>query len=156
MHFGIGSHHGFNVPLTESAFFEDYQLKLESDAKPIQIGFSEDCYPNGEDSPFVLQHNTLNLNHALFDNDAIVLSNAGNTVCLHSSKESHQITIDIHQIPYLALWHPPKTNAPFVCIEAWCSLPSRKGIVEDLEKQPSLHALSPGATYTSELRFYFS
>lgn len=156
MYFGIGSHHGFNIPLSPHTSFEDYYLVFDADSSPVQIGFSDDCYPNGKDKPFVLSQNKLNLNHSLFDNDAIVLSNAGKTVRLQSKNDSHNITVDFHQVPYLALWHPPKSVSPFVCIEAWCSLPSRKGTIEDLETQPSLHALSPDATYTSELRFYFS
>ena len=156
MHFGIGSHHGFNVPLTNQLSFDDYHLLFDTTSSPIRLGFSDDCYPTGNDEQFILSDSKLHLKHELFDDDAIVLSNAGKYVSLQSCSNNHTVFVDLQQIPYLALWHPPKTSSPFICIEAWCSLPSRKGLVEDFETQPSLHTLSPNQEYTSELRFYFN
>lgn len=155
-YFGIGSHHGFNVPLAPGLTFEDYSLRFEPGTVPVRIGFSPDCFPDGRDVPYPLKEHTLSLDHHLFDNDAIVLKNAGGSVRLESPKDRHSVTVDYHGIPYLALWQAPGTKAPYLCIEPWCSLPSRKDVLEDLETQPSLIALSPGASYSTTLRFIFS
>ena len=56
---------------------------------------------------------------------------------------------------YIAFWHTPETEAPFVCIEPWLSLPSRQDVVEDLEKQPDIRILAPGEAYENCLRFRF-
>lgn len=41
----------------------------------------------------------------------------------------------------------PRMDAPYMCIEPWSSLPTRKGIVEDLETQPSLVPLNSKCEY---------
>ena len=77
----------------------------------------------------------------MFDDDAIVLVDMEKGVTLKSSKGNRAIHVTYPDMPYLGLWHKPKTDAPYICIEPWSSLPSRKGIVEDLRTQPSLLSL---------------
>ncbi len=156
LYFGIGSHHGFNVPIKNGLSFEDYSLVFEPDTAPIRLGFSQDCFPNGNDLPFPLVNSTLPLHHNLFDNDAIVLRDSGNHICLKSKEDGPSVAVDYHDVPYLALWHVPNKPAPYICIEPWCSLPSRKNVLEDLETQPSLIALAPGKSYNTTLQFTFS
>ena len=38
----------------------------------------------------------------------------------------------------------PKTDAPYVCLEPWTSLPSRQGIVEELSEKPDMIILKSG------------
>ncbi len=45
----------------------------------------------------------------------------------------------------------PKTDAPYVCIEPWSLLPSRKGIVEDIEKQSDLISLNSNCEYENQI-----
>lgn len=74
MHFGLGGHPGFNVPLETGLRFEDYRLRFGAACAPVSVGFSEDCFVNGEDALFPLEDGcVLPLAHSLFDNDAIVL-----------------------------------------------------------------------------------
>jgi galactose mutarotase-like enzyme len=83
----------------------------------------------------------------LFDDDAIVLKNAASGVCLCTDRDIKAIRVDYPGFPYLGIWHKPKTDAPYVCIEPWTSLPSRKGIVEDIAIQPGLIHLASGERY---------
>ena len=46
--FGIGGHPGFRVPLTGSTGFEDYKLCFSQPCLPDRIGFTGDCYLNGQ------------------------------------------------------------------------------------------------------------
>ena len=50
---------------------------------------------------------------------------------------------------YMGFWHTNCSDAPFVCIEPWTSLPSRDGIVEDLACQSDLVALPQNEVYTN-------
>ena len=50
---------------------------------------------------------------------------------------------------YLGIWHWPHVEVDYVCIEPWSSLPSRKNVVEDLEKQADLLSLESGQEYTN-------
>ena len=60
------------------------------------------------------------------------------------------ITVRFPGMQYLGLWHWPKTDAPYVCIEPWCSLPADAGKITVFEEQSDLISLEPGKTYTND------
>jgi galactose mutarotase-like enzyme len=156
MYFGIGAHPGFNVPLDEAECFEDYYLDFEKPCSPVRIGFSEDCFLNGNDTPFPLdEKQKLALSHNLFNNDAIVLKEMPEIVTLKSKHGRHSISIHYPDMKYLGLWHVPYTTANYICIEPWSSLPSRKDIVEDLEQQKDLLRLPAGKVYKTSITYIF-
>lgn len=144
MYFGVGGHPGFRVPLSSQERFEDYFLTFEKNIAPMQLIFSEDCFVTGQENPFPLQEgNILPLSHRLFDHDAIILRNAGSKVILRNAESSRSITVTYADFPYLGLWHCPCSDAEYLCIEPWSSLPSRKGVITILEKQEDLLSLNP-------------
>lgn len=148
MYFGVGGHPGFRVPLTEGRRFEDYRLRFAPADDPRRVGFTEACYLDGTDEPFVLADGqTLPLTHDLFDQDAIVLKNMAHTVTLEADGDEHSVTVRYPDMPYLGLWHRPRTDAPYVCIEPWSSLPSTQDQIAVFEQQPDLLQLTPGKTY---------
>lgn len=148
MYFGLGGHPGFNVPLVSGKGFEDYRLRFGESCQPLRVGFTSDCFLNGEDKPFALENGVfLPLRHDLFDEDAIVLKNMSRQVTLETPGDSHAITVRFPQMQYLGIWHMPKTDAPYVCIEPWCSLPSSKDKIAVLEEQADLLSLAAGKTY---------
>ena len=152
MDFGVGAHPGFQVPFVPETEFEDYYLEFGEGVSPSKILFSEDCFVTGIELFDGLEDGKLALKHSLFDEDAIVLENMGEKVTLKCKKASASICVEYGDIAYLGLWHCPRTKAPYVCIEPWSSLPSRKGIVEDLEKQENLLSLMPGETCSKTIR----
>lgn len=151
MFFGLGGHPGFNVPLEPGLRFEDYRLRFSQPCKCVRVGFSQDCYLNGNDVPFPLEADCiLPLRHDLFDGDAIVLKNMNRQITLESESGRHSITVCFPQMDYLGLWHCPKTDAPYICIEPWCSLPSSKGRIAVFEEQQDLISLAPHKTYRND------
>lgn len=148
MYFGIGGHPGFQVPLEEGLSFEDYRIDFGAGAAPYRQRMSEDCFVlDGEDA-FVLEEGRfLNLTHDLFDDDAIILKSMPKTAVLGSPKGKKEIVVSYGQMDYLGIWHRPFKQPGYVCIEPWSSLPSRKGVVEDLAMQPGLIALPAGERY---------
>lgn len=152
MYFGVGGHPGFNVPFEEGAAFEDYYLEFDTNRNVKRVGFSEDCFVTGQLSEFPLEEGVkLPLTHNLFDDDAIVLTDMAQSVTLVSKKSNKGIRVAYPDMKYLGIWHMPRTDAPYVCIEPWSSLPSRKGIVEDLETQPSLISLESGCEFENQI-----
>lgn len=148
MYFGLGGHPGFNVPLDAGLRFADYRLRFGAPCAPVRVGFSEDCFVNGADAPFPLEDGcVLPLAHNLFDEDAIVLRDMARQVTLEAPGGAHSVTVSFPDMPYLGIWHWPKTDAPYVCIEPWRSLPSRQGETAVLERQEDLVTLAPGETY---------
>lgn len=150
MYFGIGGHPGFNVPLECGLRFEDYVLEFSDPCRPKRIGFSPDCFVEGEPSAFALEEDRiLPLSHDMFDEDAIVLTEMGKQVTLKAKGGSRAVRVTYNDMDYLGIWHMPHTDAPYVCIEPWSSLPSRKGIVEDLAEQPGLVRLEANGEYVN-------
>ena len=148
MPFGVGGHPGFRVPLEAGEAFEDYILEFRQCCKPDRVGFTPQVYLSGVDTPYPLENGRrLRLQHSLFDEDAIILKNMAREVTLRSENSGRGVTIFYPDMPYVGFWHWPKTDAPYVCIEPWSSLPSRQNVVEDLACKSDLIHLAAGKTY---------
>jgi len=148
MPFGIGGHPGFRVPLAEGEVFEDYCLEFSSECQPDRVGFTQQVYLSGVDMPYSLEKaRRLPLRHSLFDEDAIIPKNMAREVTLRSQRSGKGVTVSYPGMPYVGFWHWPKTDAPYVCIEPWSSLPARQDVVEELTCKSDLVQLPAGKTY---------
>ena len=148
MYFGLGAHPGFRVPLEPGKAFTDYRLTFAQPCQPWQVLMSDDYLINGQEAPYPLEGGrSMPLRHDLFDHDAIILKNTDRTVTLSAGEGSRGVTVSYPRMRYLGVWHKPESDAPYVCLEPWLSLPSRHGVVEDLSQQNDLMALCPGETY---------
>ena len=146
--FGIGGHPGFQVPLEDGLKFDDYYLDFTPAHLPSRVGHTEACFLSGIDTPFPLEDgHVLRLHHDMFDEDAIVLKNVAGTVTLRSDQGTCSVTMRSFHLPCLGLWHAPRTDAPYICIEPWTSLPSRQDIVEEFTCKSDLICLFPGETF---------
>lgn len=148
MYFGLGGHPGINAPLEEGLAFEDYFLEFP-EAALRRVEFTPACFITGNEDPFPLENNRLPLSHNMFDDDAIVLKGVPGKVTLRSEKGQRSVTLIAQDLPVYGFWHMPKTDAPYICLEPWSSLPSRQDLVEDLETQPDLIRLDVGKTYAT-------
>lgn len=147
VHFGIGGHPGFCVPLEEGESFADYRLVFSENCVPDRIGFTKDLLLSGCDKPYYLEGgNTLLLDHSLFDEDAIILKNMAKKVTL-CGKGKRSVTVEYPNMPFLGIWHWPKTDAPYVCIEPWTSLPARQDVEEAFSCKSDMIHLPAGETY---------
>lgn len=148
MYFGLGGHPGFRVPLEPGKEFTDYRLTFAHPSQPWQVLMSDSYMINGHESPYPLKDGVeLPLRHDLFDHDAIILKNYERTVTLSAGEGTKGLTLSCPKMRYLGIWHQPKTDAPYVCLEPWVSLPSRQDVVEDLSQQNDLIALDPDSRY---------
>lgn len=148
MPFGVGGHPGFNVPLVKNEQFEDYSITFSSKCWPDRVGFTAAVYLSGQDARYSLaDDNRINLHHDLFDEDAIILKNMAREVTLRSGKSGKGVRLTYPDFCYLGIWHRPKTDAPYVCIEPWSSLPSRQNVIEDLGCKSDMIQLPPNKTY---------
>ena len=148
MPFGIGGHPGFNVPLVEGESFEDYELEFSVPCRPDRVGFSPAVYLNGQDYEYPLREaRFLDLRHSLFDEDAVILKNMARSVTLRSNRTGCGLTVSYPDMPYLGIWHWPNTEAPYVCIEPWSSLPSRQDVIEEFACKSDLIQLTSGSIY---------
>ena len=148
MRFGYGIHPGFNVPLNPALRFEDYRLDFHEVSTPKQMELTERYTISGGMHDYALAEGRyLPLQHSLFNHDAIILKDMPHTVTLGSQKDEKKVTVTFPDMPYLGIWHAPETDAPFVCIEPWSSLPSTDGVIDEFETKPDFITVEPEETY---------
>ena len=148
MRFGYGIHPGFNVPLNPALRFEDYRLDFHEVSTPKQMELTERYTISGGMHDYALAEGRyLPLQHSLFDHDAIILKDMPHTVTLGSQKDEKKVTVTFPDMPYLGIWHAPETDAPFVCIEPWSSLPSTDSVIDEFETKPDFITVEPEETY---------
>ena len=148
MFFGLGGHPGFRVPLEAGKDFTDYRLTFAQPSQPSQVLLSDSYMLSGHEAPYPLENGVdLPLRHELFDHDAIILKNFARSLTLSAGEGTRGLTLTCPKMRYMGIWHQPKTDAPYVCLEPWVSLPSREGVVEDLSQQFDLISLAPRQRY---------
>lgn len=147
MYFGVGGHPGFNVPLGDVAF-EDFYLEFSEKSEAKRIEFSPSCFVTGNRPAFEMVDGVkILMEHNMFDDDAIVLTDMSREVTLKSDKSDRAVKVSYPDMKFIGFWHMPKTDAPYVCIEPWSTLPSRQGVIEELDKQPDIIELEGKGTY---------
>ena len=151
--FAVGGHPGFNVPMEDGTQFEDYYVEFDCVKPAKSLVMSETCYDTGDRVPFALENGkVLHLNHHLFDHDAIFLTDMCKAVTLKSDKTSRSVHLSYPDMNFLGFWHKPNTEAPYVCIEPWYSVPALDGIVDDMETKRMMIHLAPNApAYTNTI-----
>lgn len=150
MYFGLGGHPGFNVPLTEGLNFEDYYLQFDDLKKVKNIKITSKGLISYKEDYNLKEDKILNLKHSLFDEDALIFENMSKGVMLKTDKDDKAIYLKYDNMNYLGIWHTPKTDAPFVCIEPWTSLAGKDGQIEDIEKCEHLIRLDGHKDYTNK------
>lgn len=147
----VGFHPGFNVPLDEGKF-EDWYLEFTEKCSPDELVLSDTCFNTGKKRAFPIREETvLPLSHDLFNVDAVFLSRVASGVTLKRKGSNRSVTLNYPQCPYLGIWHKPRSDAPYVCIEPWCGLPSYDGVVEDFATRSDMFRLAPGSEKTVTL-----
>lgn len=151
MPFGLGGHPAFNVPLKEGLDFTDYYLEFGDRCQPDQVIMSDSVLVTGREDPYPLEDGKiLRLHHDLFDHDAVVLQNMADTVTLKTDKDGRSVTVSYPDMRNIGFWHRNQSDAPYVAIEPWYSLPSRQDVVEDLRFKRDLVRLKAGDTFETE------
>lgn len=140
----FGGHPGINVPF-DGGEFEDYYLEFSEKTNVQQHPFSKVApLMEGTAVPYTLEDGVkLRLQHDLFDNDAVVLSNTSSCVSYKSAKTDRSVKVHFSDFKYIGFWHPGKTDAPFVCFEPWSALPATEGVQDMLETKADMTHVEP-------------
>lgn len=140
----FGGHPGINIPF-DGGEFEDYYLEFSEKTNVQRHLFSEVApLMEGKSVPYALESGLrLHLQHDLFDNDAVVLSNTSRCVAYKSEKTNRSVKVYFEDFKYIGFWHPGKTDAPFVCFEPWTALAATEGIQDELETKADMTHVPP-------------
>lgn len=148
MVFGLGGHPGFRIPFADGTVFEDYALEFPEPCSPVRVLFDENILRTGQTVPFPLEGGRrLPLRHELFGHDAVVLQGAGRSVRFVTDKSPRFIEVAYPDMPQAGFWQAQNTDAPYVCVEPWATLPARADAVTDFDTSDELLRLSPDGEY---------
>lgn len=147
MYFGLGGHPGFNVPF-DGGEFEDYYVEFECEGNPTQVIANEKGLMTDERRVLVLEEGKIiRLEHSLFDNDAIIMRDMCKIVYVRGKNTQRSIKVSYPKMEYLGFWHMPKTDAPFLCVEPWMTLPSPDGAPEVFETKENIGKVEPNQAF---------
>lgn len=157
MLFALGAHPGFNLPLEKDLSFADYCIEFDAPCKPQLLEMSEDCFYTGRTHTYPLENDRrLSLCHSLFDHDALFFTGMSSGVTLRSTQGERCVHLSYPEMKYLGIWHSPRSQAPFVCIEPWAGMAGmdQPGVVR-LEDKPDMTALEPQGIYRNTYALSF-
>ena len=147
MYFGMGGHPGFNVPLDEGLDFSDYYLEFSDICYPMELELTKNLQMSGNAHDYkILNNKIIPLDHHLFDFDSITLKNMAREVTLRSDKGKRSVKLTYPGMGFLGIWHKPRCEAPYICIEPWVSLPGRE-LCEEIGAKSDFIALEGNREY---------
>ncbi len=157
MHFSIGAHPAFKIPLLENETIEDYRLHFTpAEDKSVMEYELQNSLLHEKGS--VNDIGTLPLTNSLFAHDALVYSNI-DKITLVSNKSSHGVEVKFENFPFVGIWSKyideDGSIAPFVCIEPWYGVADRYDTSGKFSDKFGNNMLEPGNTFHTEYLMRF-
>lgn len=152
MFFQIGAHPAFNYPGYDPETADRGYLAFDKTEGLERVGFKEKgCVDPESACPLTLgEDGLLPIRSETFDSiDTIVLQdNQVRKVAFFKPDHSPYLTLTF-DAPVVAIWSPPKRNAPFFCIEPWFGRCDRAYFTGEYKDRDWVNALAPGATFAA-------
>ena len=120
LHYCVGGHPGFNVPLIPDEQFEDYTVTFDQPetADCPMVNMEEGLILHTRNR-FLTDRDWFSLNHVLFRGDALVFDQLkSRRVRLCSTVSGRGVEMDFEGWEILGIWSY-SIDAPFVCLEPW-------------------------------------
>jgi galactose mutarotase-like enzyme len=143
--FSIGAHPAFAI----SGKFENYSLQFNA-ADTFETHHLENESFNGKTTLVETKNNSIALNYALFEKDALVFKQLKSNEVILKNKEKEILKVNYDHFPYLGIW--TKQNAPFICIEPWCGLADSSNHNGNFEEKEGINYLSAGEDFLRAIR----
>lgn len=154
MYFSVGAHPGFNCPLSNDEFFEDYELVFPNSTN-LKINALQDGLISNGTKEIALSNFRLDIKQDLFASDALVFTNYQvNEVSLISKKTKHGVTLTAVNWPYFGIWAKPGTSR-FVCLEPWQGIADFTEASGNLVEKTGIIKLEPSQNFTCEFSMNF-
>ena len=146
IYFSLGGHPAFKCPFNEKENYDDYYLEFEKDENLSKWDVCENGLVDTNSTPFLINQNTINLSHDLFQNDALIFKNPiSNTINLKSRKSSNYIQVEFTDFPYLGIWAKP--SGDFVCVEPWQGISDSVDTNQLISKKEGIVTLKQKCSY---------
>lgn len=147
IHFSLGAHPAFNVPLKENEKRSDYSLEFEQNEFVETLELT-DGYLNGKSRDVFNGKNTIQITDDLFDKDALIFKDlASNFLHLKNLTGEKVWTFTFENFPYLGIWSKNQ-ESPFVCIEPWFGVADKVNAGWDFRKKEGIVELGVGEIFS--------
>ena len=152
MFFQIGAHPAFNYPGYAPDAVDRGVVAFDRNDNLQRSGFKgKGCVDPQARFPIPLSDDgMLRLKRDTFDDiDTLMLENDQvHKVVFLKCDGSPYLTVSF-DAPVVAIWSPPKRNAPFFCIEPWYGRCDRADFTGEFKDRDWVNALAPGATFAA-------
>ena len=152
MYFQIGAHPAFNYPEYDPETVDRGYVAFDKTEGLHRTGFKGmGCVDPDSAYPLTLDEDgLLALKRDTFDPiDTIMLQgDQVHKVAFMKPDKSPYLTVTF-DAPVVAIWSPPKRNAPFFCIEPWYGRCDRADFTGEYKDRDWVNALAPGATFAA-------
>jgi galactose mutarotase-like enzyme len=146
MHFSVGAHPAFAVPITDDTDYTDYFLAFNREENAGKWPLSAEGLIEKESIPFFDATEELPLEKSLFSKDALVFTDLkSDRIALRNRKNTHGLEVYFPGFPFMGIWSTK--NADFVCIEPWCGLADSTDATGELKDKKGIHDLAPEAVF---------
>jgi galactose mutarotase-like enzyme len=147
MYFSLGAHPAFAVPLVAGTRYEDYYLLFNTKELANRWPITREGLISPSSTAFLVQSNRVDLTHALFEDDAVVLKELrSKVVSLRCNEHPHGLDFHFEGFRYLGIWSA--RHADFVCIEPWCGIADTVGHSGQLVDKEGIERLAPKASWS--------
>jgi len=143
--FSIGAHPAFAI----KGNFENYSLQFNK-KDLFETHHLENESFNGKTTLVDTKNNSIALNYALFEKDALVFKQLNSNEVTLKNKDKAILKVNYDHFPYLGIW--TKQNAPFLCIEPWCGLADDINHNGNLEEKEGMNHLPAGEDFLRAIR----
>ncbi len=149
IHFSLGAHPAFNVPLKDNEKRSDYFLEFEKEEFVETLELT-DGYLNGNSRDIFNGKNTIQITDNLFDKDALIFKDfASNYLTLKNSENEKIWTFTFEEFPYLGIWSQNQ-ESPFVCIEPWFGVADKVNASWDFREKEGVVELGVGKKFSCQ------
>ena len=144
MHFSIGAHPAFKVPLLDNENYGDHYLEFsEKEIAPrwlLQNGLI------AEPEIFFSDSTILPLAKKLFYDDALVFKNLkSETISIKNKKTNHGLHFHCKGFPYFGIW--AAKDADFICLEPWHGIADNVNHNQQLNEKEGIIKLQSGENF---------
>lgn len=150
--YSLGFHPAFNI----EGDFEDYSLLIEparEQLKKFEIVKNPFPYRSGAVKELAFSGSSFNLNHRIFDEGLIILTDKVNTCKLQG--HHYAVEMELSDFSHLCLWTKEDEELPFLCLEPFFGLPDRIDEKQELASKEGNDSLEVGEVKKYQCKLTF-
>lgn len=138
LYFSLGGHPAFRCPVFNGESYDDYFLEFETkEQSKTHLINPENGLISNRTKPILKNTKTLQLSHALFNDDALIFKDIiSRSVQLKSKKHGTLLTVSYPDFNYLGIWAKP--DGDFVCIEPWLGIADHEDHDQDFKTKEGI------------------